>query len=343
MVTRLNPPIIISLWTADGDTQNERCVTLIVWCIAPFQRPIHFMARSYSKKDGKKVLLPTPRQIAKEAELKAQLASLAGRNTFVANMSISTQTFILREVSKMSPEHIAKVLANGKATEDYMRIKAAEAIRGVRDNPNWKGRDELMNKDSPHNISRSYNGIVRLPQEVAHVWDKDNRYLGYSTQDKASTVAINATRGSVAGGTALHNHPIASDRPLGHNASTDDFRGAKEMGLRVSHIASVEGRYSIKSPASGWDKVSTKSINTLGKKLEQAQRNAISEARKIFPNANSGDKKYMDLKSRLWHLNQSKVIQSFCQKTGVKYEFKASKKYENLTDINSVYKPLPNS
>jgi len=298
------------------------------------------MGRDYTKKDGKKTLLPTQRQLDKLVQ-KATVDLLRGVE--ISELSLASRIAIVREVNKLTPEERAKILLVGEATDKFIRIKAAEAIEGLKKDPNWVGKNERDDRTNPNNIHDFEKRIRDLPYEVVVNYDRHGRFMGYNVGNKGS-VEMALIRGTLNGGTSMHNHPKEDGRPLGQHPSGRDLFTGKMLNSGTTAITSPEGKYTIRTPK-GWSKIPESAIDAFEKKMQKVWTSSIVTARKVFPSGMSDEnnKKYADFKHRLIHAQVQRLYQGFAKTHGIKYEFTPHKGYESLANATpaSLLNPLP--
>ena len=235
------------------------------------------MGRDYTKKDGKKTLLPTQRQLEKIAQ---QAQALKSTPIELKDIGLVSQIHWTRIAEKISPEERKKILEEGIATDKFLALKFKEALDGYKADKNWVGKNEMHDKNFVHNISNVNNRIRNAPYEVAALYDRHNRFLGFSIGDK-TTVNISLIKGTMRGGTCIHNHPLYGDRNLGGCFSGKDVSSAKLLELRNQWVTAKEGRFVLRAEK-GWDKVSDKKIASLDSKIQKAWDKAIATARQIY-------------------------------------------------------------
>lgn len=282
-------------------------------------------------KNGKKVLLPTKRQLEKMNAAQAVLPYQDGKGNTSIKMTAGHIAYLMSFWKKFTAKERAEILERGEATADYVNLRQYQIymderkgiIHNDKDDPKFKLHLEKMMENWKH-----------TPIEHYLMFDSKNRFIGWNKGDEKSVDSLFWT-GSLIGGHTMHNHPTTRDRPLGLPFSAKDLEAIIGEGTKTFEVTSREGAYTIE--LSGKPKFTTQDVREWDTQL-LARKQAIF---KVMIDKGYRDPTQTDTYWRLRFLEHHDHMQAFAKKFGFKYTFKARKKYSDLDKQSSMTKDLP--
>lgn len=201
------------------------------------------MGRSYEMKEGRKVIIPTQRQMESMTRKQAEanlMADGGGRTGLEAKISdIKDIENYIKQLG-LTKQQQKDILENGRATDEFVQLNVLRILKAMRDGDKT---NEMNDKKFKFNLENLIKKWANSEVEMMAAFDKDGKFLGYQTQAKTGTVQITTGAGQLAGGTTVHSHPEESGRFFGGTFSVGDWTGFKEKGERLMVVTSKEGTY----------------------------------------------------------------------------------------------------
>lgn len=300
--------------------------------------------RTYIIQNGKKTLAPTELQLKRLATAAILLnADISGflRNELIDNPEVRKALMeYLKE--KYTPEQLLEMLREGKA--DNYDFAVMMAIRTYLDEKNGISISEMYDKSSKWNRDKLIEEFSKKKVEYMAMYDRNNRFIGYAV-GTATSVSGYFTKGMLANGTLIHNHPLDGAARIGGGLSiylentgvgTGDVLFFRHYGLKEIVAGGREGVWSLKRDKKV--KISLKEVKELGSQWAATQSALFEKFSKahrsvgVFRNGIYG---------RAYAIEQNKLISSWAQKKGMSYTFTPNKGFEDLLDPRAINKPLP--
>ena len=150
-----------------------------------------------------------------------------------------------------------EILEKGQSTDDFINLNVLRILKALRDGDKTNEKDDKNFKFSLENLIKKWSNSE---VELMAAYDKNGKFLGYSTQAKAGMVQHQTGDGQVVGGTTIHSHPSGSDRFFGGNFSVGDWKGFRDTGEKTMVVTSKEGTYILER--NGPLKLTNSQINT---------------------------------------------------------------------------------
>ena len=201
------------------------------------------MGRSYEMKEGRKVIIPTQRQIESMTRKQAEANLMedgGGRTGLEAKISdIKDIENYIKQLG-LTKQQQKDILENGRATDEFVQINVLRILKAMRDGDKT---NEMNDKKFKFNLENLIKKWANSEVEMMAAFDKDGKFLGYQTQAKTGTVQITTGAGQLAGGTTVHSHPEEDGRFFGGTFSVGDWTGFKEKGEKLMVVTSKEGTY----------------------------------------------------------------------------------------------------
>lgn len=211
-------------------------------------------------KEGRRAIVPTTRQMEQMArkqaeanEIKDALGRTGMTNTLADIPSIEAY---IQELG-LSKKAQKEILDNGKSTDEFINLNVLRILKALRDGDKTNEKDDKDFKFSLDNLIKKW---ANSEVELMAAYDKNGKFLGYSTQAKAGLVQHQTGDGQVIGGTTIHSHPSDSDRFFGGNFSVGDWKGFRDAGEKTMVVTSREGTYFLER--TGPLKLTNSQINT---------------------------------------------------------------------------------
>lgn len=286
-------------------------------------------------KNGRKQIVPTPRQLEKMELLKnkqavAPYADDTGYTAPKYETNLVMQVQLKRYWETFTDKRRKEILEKMEATEEYINLRAYELLllakKGIykddRNDPKFRLNIEKIRE----------NWSVNSDIELCAMFDRHNRFIGFNTgkEHEVDTLYI---KGSLVGGTTIHNHPTTPDRPLGLSFSRDDLNSFLHEGTRRFEATAREGTYAMTTK--GAVRFKQKDFDKLFDDWND-HKAAIAQAFQARGLSTSSDMYW-----RIRCIDHHKIMEGFAKEHGFTYKFTPRKKYEKLMDISQVDKPLP--
>ena len=296
------------------------------------------MGRSYSKDERRAGFEPTKEQIEKIINAtKAGLHHDEYGNTQweftkddIASLRQSVKELGLTKAQQK------EILEKGLATDDYLLLRTLQILE---DEAKGKFKNDADDKNFKFSLDKLMESWKHGQVEMLAVYDKHNRFLGYSVGN-GDSVKGNIFVGMMAGGKSIHIHPTTKEAPLGGSFSRQDFFSLRASGEKTMIVTTREGVYTLEAP-SGKPRIKNKDVNTAWVKLDTVRvlnRNYFdSNLGGIRKKDGSKKDEYLVIQWRDHH----HAVQQLAQQVGLKYTFKPRKGYEFLTSTNGEMKSLP--
>lgn len=150
-----------------------------------------------------------------------------------------------------------EILDNGRSTDEFINLNVLRILKALRDGDKANEKDDKNFKFSLDNLIKKW---ANSEVELMAAYDKNGKFLGYSTQANAGLVQHPTGDGQVIGGTTIHSHPSDSERFFGGNFSVGDWKGFRDTGEKTMVVTSREGTYILER--SGSLKLTNSQINT---------------------------------------------------------------------------------
>lgn len=203
------------------------------------------MGRSYEMKEGKRVIIPTQRQIEamerKQAEANV-IKDEQGRTGMVNTVDDIDSIEGYLEQLGISKKEQKEIMENGKATETFIDINVLRILKAIRDG---KVTNEMLDKKFKFAIDKLIAKWANSEVEMMSAYDKNGMFLGYNTIGDKGKVYIQTAQGQLVGGTTLHSHPSEEGRFFGGNFSVGDWKTFLYTGERKMVVTSKEGVYTL--------------------------------------------------------------------------------------------------
>lgn len=286
-------------------------------------------------KDGRKQIVPTPRQMAKMDLEKDKQAdgNWADPDGYVKpkyETNLVMQVQLKRYWESFTEKQRKEILEKMEATEEYINLRAYELMMLAK-----KGifKDDRNDPKFRLNIEKiRANWSVNSDIELCAMFDRYNRFIGFNKgrEHEVDTLYI---KGSLVGGTTIHNHPTTPDRPLGLSFSRDDLNSFMREGTRRFEATAREGTYSmttrgrVKFKQKDFDKLFDEWNGIKSATVQAFQARGISTSSDIY--------------WRVRAIDHHKMMEKFAKEHGFTYKFTPRKNYEKLMDISQIDKPLP--
>lgn len=197
-------------------------------------------------KEGRRVIIPTARQIEQMARRQAyefkNADGLTGMpltpNDIESIKEWIKQNYKLTEVEKRA------ILNNGMVdTQDkFLNLNVLRILQAIKDGTTKNEKDDKNFKFSQDKLIKKW---ANSEVELGAAWDKNGMFLGWQSQANKGQVAFVTSVGQVVGGTTLHSHPSDSDRFFGGTFSDGDWKNYLVSGEKTMIVTSREGTYII--------------------------------------------------------------------------------------------------
>lgn len=201
------------------------------------------MGRSYEMKEGRRVIVPTTRQIEQMARKQAEANQIkdalgrTGMQNVIADIDGIEEYLRQQGLSKKAQKEI---LEKGEATDDFINLNVLRILKALRDGDKTNEKDDKNFKFSLEKLIKKW---ANSEVELMAAFDKNGKFLGYSTQANDGKVQHQTAAGQVVGGTTIHSHPSGPDRFFGGNFSVGDYKGFRDSGEKTMVVTSREGTY----------------------------------------------------------------------------------------------------
>jgi hypothetical protein len=194
-------------------------------------------------KEGRRVIVPTARQMAEAARKKAEASlmvdaqGLSGRKATVKDLA-GLERYV-ENTLKLSKQRQKEILERGEATDEYLTLRLIQILKDEKDG---KVIDELNGSDKKTSLQGRIDAWRGGDIEMLGMWDKNNRFIGFRI-GKETEVESNYIEGNMAGGTMLHNHPVKEEKGerLGNPCSGGDVSSFRDSGAKASIVTTKEG------------------------------------------------------------------------------------------------------
>ena len=192
-------------------------------------------------KEGRKVIIPTKRQIEamerKQAEANV-IIDAKGRTGMVNTMAeVPAIEAYLRSIG-LSKKKQQEILENGRATDDFIDINIVRILNNIKDG---KTKNERDDKDFKFSLEKLKQRWANSDVEMMAAFDKHGHFLGFETQNDAGKVTMKTGAGQLVGGTTIHSHPSEKGKFFGESFSVPDWRAFRDSGERQMVVTAKEG------------------------------------------------------------------------------------------------------
>jgi hypothetical protein len=194
-------------------------------------------------KEGRRVIIPTERQV--EQMLRKQ----AEANTIKDSDGLSGMVNTIKDIAGielyikelgLSLKAQKEILDRGLVTDEFLNLNVMRILKALRDGDKTNEKDD---KDFRFSLNKLIKMWSNSEVELMAAFDKNGKFLGYSTQANAGKVSIATGLGQMVGGTSIHSHPSNEGRFFGGNLSVGDWKGFRDSGEKMMVITSKEGTY----------------------------------------------------------------------------------------------------
>jgi hypothetical protein len=197
-------------------------------------------------KEGRKVIVPTPRQMEQMARKQAEAVEfknadgLTGIELKVSD--IDGLKLWLAQNIKLTEKEKKQILEYGMVDKDdkFLTLNVIRILEAMRDGKTKNERDDKAFKYSMDKLIKKW---ANSEVEVAAAWDKNGMFLGWESQANTGLVSHTTATGQTVGGTTLHSHPSSSTRFFGGTFSDGDWKNFLNSGERLMVVTSREGTY----------------------------------------------------------------------------------------------------
>lgn len=194
-------------------------------------------------KEGRRAIVPTKRQMEQIARKQAeanQITDALGRTGMTNTLAdIASIEAYIQELG-LSEKAQKEILDRGKATDEFINLNVLRILKLLRDGDKTNEKDD---KDFGFSLNNLIKKWANSEVELMAAYDKNGKFLGYSTQAKSGLVQHQTGDGQVIGGTTIHSHPSGPDRFFGGNFSVGDWKGFRDAGEKTMIVTSKEGTY----------------------------------------------------------------------------------------------------
>lgn len=194
-------------------------------------------------KEGRRVIVPTTRQMeqmARKQEEANQIKDSMGRSGMENKIKdIEGIEEFLRQQG-LSKKAQKEILEKGEATDDFINLNVLRILKALRDGDKTNEKDDKKFKFSLDKLIKMW---ANSEVEMMAAFDKNGKFLGYSTQANAGQVQHQTGSGQIVGGTTIHSHPSGPDRFFGGTFSVGDYKGFRDSGEKTMIVTSREGTY----------------------------------------------------------------------------------------------------
>ena len=274
-------------------------------------------------KGGRRAIVPTTRQMEQMARKQAEAneirdsEGLSGMVNTISDIA-GIEEFIKQE--GLSKKAQNEILEKGQVTDTFINLNVLRILKALRDGDKTNERDDKKFKFCLENLIKKW---ANSEVELIAAFDKNGKFLGYSTQANVGKVSIALGEGQMVGGTSIHSHPSSEERFFGGNLSVGDWKGFRDSGEKTMVVTSREGTYILERRGSL--KLTNSQINT--NYVKTTVRTVLSE-QKI-----KDDKltKFGCTKSDLaiWR-DRHNGTRELADSVGLKYTFIPNKGFEGL-------------
>jgi hypothetical protein len=211
-------------------------------------------------KEGRRAIIPTERQVEqmlrKQAEAN-EIRDALGRNGMINTIADIAGIEEFLKQQGLSKKAQKEILEKGQSTDDFINLNVLRILKALRDGDKTNEKDDKNFKFSLDNLIKKW---ANSEVELMAAYDKNGKFLGYSTQANVGMVQHPTGDGQVIGGTTIHSHPSGSDRFFGGNFSVGDWKGLRDAGEKTMVVTSKEGTYILER--NGPLKLTNSQINT---------------------------------------------------------------------------------
>lgn len=201
------------------------------------------MGRSYEIKEGRKVIIPTKKQVESMERKQATANTLIdalGRTGMVNTVSDIEMIEGYIKTLGLSQKQQKEILENARATDEFIQLNVLRILKALRDGDT---KNEMEDKKFKFSLDSLIKKWANSEVELMAAYDKNGKFLGYDTQGNSGIVHMTTGAGQLVGGTSIHTHPVLKGEFLGGHFSVGDWRGFRDSGERRMVVTSKEGTY----------------------------------------------------------------------------------------------------
>lgn len=201
------------------------------------------MGRSYEIKEGRKVIIPTKKQVESMERKQAAentLIDALGRTGMVNTVSDIKMIEAYIKTLGLSQKQQKEILENARATDEFIQLNVLRILKALRDGDTKNEMEDKKFKFSLDNLIKKW---ANSEVELMASYDKNGKFLGYDTQANSGIVYMTTGAGQLVGGTTIHTHPVLKGEFFGGNFSIGDWQGFRDTGERRMVVTSKEGTY----------------------------------------------------------------------------------------------------
>jgi hypothetical protein len=194
-------------------------------------------------KEGRKVIIPTERQVEQMLRKQAEANEIRDSEGLSGMVSTIADIAEIEEFIKqqgLSKKAQREILEKGQVTDNFINLNVIRILKALRDGDKTNERDDKNFKFCLENLIKKW---ANSEVELMAAFDKNGKFLGYSTQANTGKVSIAIGIGQMVGGTSIHSHPSGPDRFFGGNFSVGDWKGFRDSGERKMVVTSKEGTH----------------------------------------------------------------------------------------------------
>ncbi len=217
------------------------------------------MGRSYEIKEGRRVIVPTERQMAEAKRKQAEANQITDDRGRTGMTNTVKDIKNLEEWAKYhfpNEKQIKEIFEAGRATDDFINLNVLRILKALRDGTTKNERDDPNFKFNLESLKKKW---ANSEVEMMAAFDKNGMFLGYETQADKGLVQMRSGDGQIIGGTTIHSHPSEDGRFFGGNFSDGDWKGFLVAGEKTMIVTSREGTYILERE--GAMKLTRKAIN----------------------------------------------------------------------------------